>query len=142
MNWAEARSMEMLLAGLLRLRQERPEEAFASFAEGIELLRPIDSRWSAQCVCACLAGIADVRAGEGLKEAAVILGGVESTLLEPFARLAWGFEFTVTPTLIRLEFERIRGGVSPALGDSADAAFNAGRGLRLEKLIDIALDRT
>ena len=127
---------------LLRLREERPEAAFASFAEGIELLQPMDSRWSAQCVCACLAGIADVRAAESLNDAAVILGGVESTLLEPFARLAWGFEFTVTPTLIRLEFERIRRGVSKALGDSADAVFNVGRGLRLEKLIDLALDRT
>ena len=48
-------------------------------------------------------GIADVRAAKSLKDAAVILGGVESTLLEPFARLAWGFEFTVTPTLIRRE---------------------------------------
>jgi tetratricopeptide (TPR) repeat protein len=140
-NWNYARFMEKVCIGLLRLREERLEGAFASFAEGIELLRSMDSRWSAQCTCACLAGIADVRAAESLKNAAAILGGIESTLFEPFGRLAWGYDFTVTPTLIRLEFERIRKRVSQALGDSADTALNAGRGLRLEKLIDIALYR-
>jgi hypothetical protein len=134
--------MEKVCTGLLRLREERPEAALASFAKGIELLRPMDSRWSTQCICACLAGIADVRTATSLKDAAMIIGGVESTLLEPIARLAWGYEFTVTPTLIRFEFERIRRRLSQALGDSAEIALNAGRGLPLEKLINIALDRT
>jgi len=143
LNWGYAKLLGKVCVGLLLLREEHLDQALASFKEGIDLLRPMDSRWSAQCLCACLAGVADVRAARGSREeAAAILGGVESTLLEPYARLAWGYDFTVTPTVIRVEFDRIRQRLNRTLGDRAAAALDAGRGLPLEKLIGIALGRT
>jgi len=134
------RTVTTACRGLAVLRENRLAEALSTFAEGLDRLLGEDSRWGRQNLCARLAGIADVRRRQGRASvAARILGGVEAVLRAPYFRLAWGPDFSLTPTLIQMEFQRIVRDVRSTLGDAAEEAFDAGRRLSLEAAAGMAL---
>ena len=133
--------IEKICMGFLSLRENLLDRSVSLFREGIALLRSRDSPWARQCLCACCTGIAAVKALRGhLEDAALILGGAESTIRAPYYRLAWGWHHSAAPTLIRREFERIWSQVREALGGSAFDALREQRTRSLEETIEIALD--
>ena len=126
--------------GSVALREGRLPECRAAFREGIERLRGAEYPWARQCRSACMAGIAATLEQAGrAPEAARILGAVESVLRAQHLRLAWGHDFSTTPTLIKSEYDRITSIVRTALGDGAEPSFEAGRRLSLDAAAALAL---
>jgi non-specific serine/threonine protein kinase len=139
-SWSLWEVAAKICVAFISVRENKLEDAQASFREALVSLRPFDSRWARYCIGACCAGLAGVKALRGqVKEAAHIVGGVESTMRRPYARLAWGWDFTVTPTFFRIELDSIAAQVMEMLGESGAAELEAGRASSLDETIERAL---
>ncbi len=132
--------IEITSLGLISLREESYSEAFARFKEGVSLLRASAAPFDRQCLCACLTGIAGVRAAQDCpQQAATILGAVATVFQAPHWRLAWGHDWSTTPTLFQTEYDRMVTIVRADLGTTEDSIFAEGRSLSLERVIDVAI---
>jgi predicted ATPase/DNA-binding SARP family transcriptional activator len=124
----------------ISLEEGRPDSASASFRELVGILRSLESRWATHCICACCAGLAGAKSMAGRpSEAAHILGGMERVMHAPYTRLAWGWDFIVTPTVLRIEFDRISAKVSEMLGETASAQLAAGRTCPFDEVVELSL---
>lgn len=132
--------IEITSLGLISLREESYSEAFARFKEGVSLLRASAAPFDRQCLCACLTGIPGVRAAQDCpQQAATILGAVATVFQAPHWRLAWGHDWSTTPTLFQTEYDRMVTIVRADLGTTEDSIFAEGRSLSLERVIDVAI---